>query len=103
MADLCAMYNPMRLHGGYFYVVAKDGFPTPAQKMNTLSLAPGETYDIILAPQFGGTWIWHCHVLAHATGPKDADGNETAAGMIGVVVVDDGRTPLADMSSHRNH
>jgi manganese oxidase len=104
MANLGAMYHPMHLHGGYFYVIAKDGFPldTP-QKMNTLSLAPGETYDIILAPQFGGTWIWHCHVLSHATGPRDADGNETAAGMIGVVVVDDGRTPLADMSNHTHH
>jgi manganese oxidase len=104
MANLGAMYHPMHLHGGYFYVIAKDGFPlSEPQKMNTLSLAPGETYDIILAPQFGGTWIWHCHVLSHATGPKDADGNETAAGMIGVVVVDDGRTPLADMSNHTHH
>jgi manganese oxidase len=104
MANLGAMYHPMHLHGGYFYVIAKDGFPLPApQKMNTLSLAPGETWDIILAPQFGGTWIWHCHVLSHATGPRDADGNETAAGMIGVVVVDDGRTPLADLSNHTNH
>lgn len=104
MANLGAMYHPMHLHGGYFYVVAKDGFSLPApQKMNTLSLAPGETWDIILAPQFGGTWIWHCHVLSHATGPRDADGNETAAGMIGVVVVDDGRTPLADMSNHTHH
>jgi manganese oxidase len=104
MANLGAMYHPMHLHGGYFYVIAKDGFPlSEPQKMNTLSLAPGETYDIILAPQFGGTWVWHCHVLSHATGPKDADGNETAAGMIGVVVVDDGRTPLADMSNHTHH
>jgi manganese oxidase len=104
MANLGAMYHPMHLHGGYFYVIAKDGFPlaTP-QKMNTLSLAPGETYDIILAPQFGGTWIWHCHVLSHVTGPRDADGNETATGMIGVVVVDDGKTTLADMSNHTNH
>jgi manganese oxidase len=104
MANLGAMYHPMHLHGGYFYVVAKDGFALPApQKMNTLSLAPGETWDIILAPQFGGTWIWHCHVLSHATGPRDADGNETAAGMIGVVVVDDGKTILADMSNHTHH
>jgi manganese oxidase len=104
MANLGAMYHPMHLHGGYFYVIAKDGFPLEApQRMNTLSLAPGETYDIVLAPQFGGTWIWHCHVLSHATGPRDADGNETAAGMIGVVVVDDGTTVLADMSNHTHH
>jgi manganese oxidase len=104
MANLGAMYHPMHLHGGFMTIIAKDGFPLPQpQDVNTISIAPGETYDVILAPQFGGTWIWHCHVLAHATGPKDADGNETAAGMIGVVVVDDGRTPLADMSAHTHH
>jgi manganese oxidase len=104
MANLGAMYHPMHLHGGYFTVIAKDGFPLPApQDMNTLSIGPGETFDVILHPQFGGTWIWHCHVLSHATGPRDEDGNETATGMIGVVVVDDGSTQLADLSNHRNH
>jgi manganese oxidase len=104
MANLGAMYHPMHLHGGFFTVVAKDGFPLPApQDMNTLSIGPGETFDVILHPQFGGTWIWHCHVLSHATGPRDADGNETAIGMIGVVVVDDGSTQLADMSNHTHH
>jgi hypothetical protein len=46
---------------------------------------------------------WHCHVLSHATGPRDEDGNETAAGMIGVVIVDDGATALPDMSNHTHH
>jgi manganese oxidase len=104
LANLGAMYHPMHLHGGFFTVIAKDGFPLPQpQDMNTLSLAPGETWDVILHPQFGGTWIWHCHVLSHVTGPRDESGNETAAGMIGVVVVDDGVTTLADMSNHTHH
>jgi manganese oxidase len=104
MANLGGMYHPMHMHGGFFTVVAKDGFPLEVpQRMNTLSIAPGETWDVILDPQFAGTWIWHCHVLAHATGPRDADGNETAAGMIGVVVVDDGLTELVDMSNHTHH
>lgn len=104
MANLGAMYHPMHLHGGFFTVIAKDGFPleTP-QKMNTISIAPGETYDVVLAPQFGGTWIWHCHVLSHVTGPRDADGNDTSAGMVGVVIVDDGLTALADPAAHTNH
>jgi hypothetical protein len=46
---------------------------------------------------------WHYHVLSHATGPRDEDGNETAAGMIGVVIVDDGATALPDMSNHTHH
>jgi manganese oxidase len=104
MANLGAMYHPMHLHGGYMTVIAKDGFPVAnPQDMTTISIAPGETWDVILHPQFGGTWIWHCHVLAHATGPKDADGNETAAGMIGVVIVEDGTTPVVDLSNHTNH
>lgn len=90
MANLGGMYHPMHLHGGYFTVIAKDGFPVEnPQQMNTISIAPGETWDVILHPQYSGTWIWHCHVLAHATGPRDEEGNETSAGMIGVVIVDD--------------
>jgi manganese oxidase len=104
MANLGGMYHPMHLHGGFFTVVAKDGFPLASPvDMNTISIAPGETWDVILHPQFAGTWIWHCHVLSHATGPRDADGNETSTGMIGVVIVDDGETALADLSEHRNH
>jgi manganese oxidase len=104
MANLGAMYHPMHMHGGFMTVIAKDGFPLPQpQKMNTISIAPGETWDVILHPQYAGTWIWHCHVLSHATGPRDADGNETAAGMIGVIIVDDGETELPDLSNHTHH
>jgi manganese oxidase len=98
------LFVPINMDGGFMTEIAKDGFPAPSpQKINTISIAPGETWDVILHPQFAGTWIWHCHVLSHATGPRDADGNETAAGMIGVIIVDDGETPLADMSNHTHH
>jgi len=104
MANLGGMYHPMHMHGGYFTVVAKDGFPVEnPQQMNTISIAPGETWDVILSPQYPGTWIWHCHVLAHATGARDADGNETAAGMIGAVIVEDGGTETVDLAAHTHH
>jgi manganese oxidase len=104
MANLGGMYHPMHMHGGYFTVIAKDGFPLEnPQMMNTISIAPGETWDVVLHPQFAGTWIWHCHVLAHATGALDENGNETAAGMIGAVVVEDGETPIPDPANHTNH
>jgi len=105
IANLGAMYHPMHMHGGFMTVIAKDGFPLPApQQINTISVAPGETYDVILAPQFAGTWLWHCHILAHATGPKDANGNDTAAGMIGAIVVEDGsNVATVDLKNHRNH
>jgi manganese oxidase len=104
VANLGSMYHPMHLHGGYFDVVAKDGFELPhPRRENTLSVAPGETWDLILHPQYAGVWIWHCHVLSHVTGPRDEAGHETAAGMIGLVIVDDGETVLADVSEHRHH
>lgn len=105
IANLGAMYHPMHMHGGFMTVIAKDGFPLPApQRINTISVAPGETYDVILAPQFAGTWLWHCHVLSHVTGAKDVDGNDTAAGMIGAIVVEDGTAvPVVDLANHTNH
>ena len=104
MANLGGLYHPMHLHGGHFTVVAKDGFPLPApQDMNTLSLAPGETYDVILRAEEPGTWLWHCHVLSHVTGPKGPDGLPTVGGMVGVVQVTDGRTAAVDHGNHTTH
>lgn len=104
MANLGGLNHPMHLHGGHFTVVAKDGFPLPApQEMNTLSMAPGETYDVVLQAEEPGTWLWHCHVLSHVTGAKDKDGVPTAAGMIGVVQVSDGKTAMVSPAEHKNH
>lgn len=104
MANLGGLYHPMHLHGGHFTVVAKDGFPVPApQDMNTISLAPGETYDVILRAEEPGTWLWHCHVLSHVTGPKGPDGLPTVGGMVGVVQVTDGKTAAVDHSNHTTH
>ncbi len=109
IANLGGMTHPMHLHGAYGLVVAKDGFAVPnPRRENTFTVNPGETMDVILEPteeegMFAGTWLWHCHVLSHATGAKDADGNYTAAGMIGIVQVDDGVTELASMESHTHH
>lgn len=104
MANLGGLYHPMHLHGGHFTVVSKDGFDLPApQDMNTLSIAPGETFDVVLRAEETGIWLWHCHVLSHVTGPKDANGIPTTAGMIGVVQVEDGKTPTKSIADHKNH
>lgn len=104
MANLGGLYHPMHLHGGHFTVAAKDGFPlAEPQRMNTLSIAPGETYDVILVGDAPGTWLWHCHVLSHVTGPKDETGMPTVAGMVGIVQVDDGKTALIPPTEHRHH
>lgn len=104
MANLGGLYHPMHMHGGHFQVVAKDGFPLAnPQDMNTLSMAPGETYDVILQAQEPGVWLWHCHVLSHVTGAKDDSGIPTVAGMVGVVQVEDGVAELPDLKNHKNH
>ncbi len=62
--------HPMHLHGMAFQVVAIDGYPVPEgarQTRDTLSVAPGERYDIEFVATEPGTWLFHCHILHHAT------------------------------------
>ncbi|MBI1281337.1 MAG: multicopper oxidase domain-containing protein [Anaerolineaceae bacterium] len=62
--------HPMHLHGMPFEVVAIDGYPVPEgarQTRDTLSVAPGERYDIEFVATEPGTWLFHCHILHHVT------------------------------------
>jgi manganese oxidase len=66
------MIHPMHLHGHSFQVVAEDGHLLPAlYTKDTLSVAPGETYDITFyawaAP--GSVYPLHCHILSHLMNP----------------------------------
>ena len=58
----------MHLHGMDMVVIAKDGEPlaTP-QRLNTLDLLPGDTYDVVFKADNPGTWLLHCHDLHHAS------------------------------------
>ena len=48
-------------------VHAKDGWVQPAPwKCDTLNVAPGERYDVIVNCNNPGTWAFHCHILPHA-------------------------------------
>lgn len=69
--------HPMHLHGLPQYVVAKDGFPlaTP-QAMDTVNVAPGERWSVLVQATEPGVWAWHCHILTHA---------EREDGMFGMV------------------
>ena len=60
--------HPMHLHGMDMAVIAKDGEPlaTP-QRLNTLDLLPGDTYDVVFKADNPGTWLLHCHDLHHAS------------------------------------
>ena len=73
------MIHPMHLHGLPQLVFAKDGFYLPQPYMcDTLNIAPGERYDVLVDCDEAGLWAFHCHVLTHAEGPH---------GMFGMVTV----------------
>jgi manganese oxidase len=64
--------HPMHLHGHYFTVVAEDGAPLSSPvKQDTLTTAPGESYDFTFyawaAP--GSVYPFHCHILSHVMNP----------------------------------
>lgn len=60
--------HPMHLHGTDMALFAKDGEALPTvQRLNTLTINPGETYDVVFRADNPGTWVLHCHDLHHAS------------------------------------
>jgi FtsP/CotA-like multicopper oxidase with cupredoxin domain len=45
---------------------------------DTIDVAPGNRYDVLVEATEEGLWAFHCHVLTHA---------ESAQGMFGLVTV----------------
>ncbi len=73
------MIHPMHLHGMHMTVIAKDGWDQPMPwKCDTLNVAPGERWDVIVKANNPGVWAFHCHVLPHAEGPHGMFGMVTA-------------------------
>jgi manganese oxidase len=73
------MIHPMHLHGLEQVVFAKDGWNLPQPyTCDTLNVAPGERYDVIVTAHTPGVWAFHCHILTHAESP---------GGMYGMVTV----------------
>jgi len=69
--------HPMHLHQFDQIVVAKDGYPLDAPyTVDTLNVAPGERYSVLVHVDAPGAWVWHCHILPHV---------ESEAGMFGMV------------------
>lgn len=60
--------HPMHLHGMDMAVFAKDGEPlAEPQRLNTLDISQGETYDVAFIADNPGVWLLHCHDLHHAS------------------------------------
>ena len=69
--------HPMHLHQFDQVVVAKDGFPLDHPYVaDTVNVAPGERYSVLVHLDEPGTWVWHCHILNHV---------ERETGMFGMV------------------
>jgi manganese oxidase len=57
-------WRAMHMHGFHFDVVATDGRPLPRPyAKDTLSIAPGERYDILVTLDQLGSYPFHSHVL----------------------------------------
>jgi FtsP/CotA-like multicopper oxidase with cupredoxin domain len=68
--------HPLHLHGLDQLVVAKDGFPlAQPYKADTVEVAPGERYSVLVTADRSGTWAFHCHIFSHSEG---------SAGMFGM-------------------
>lgn len=71
------MIHPMHLHGMHMTVIARDGWMLPQPyKCDTVNIAPGERWDVLVNCNNPGTWAFHCHILPHA---------ESEHGMFGMV------------------
>jgi FtsP/CotA-like multicopper oxidase with cupredoxin domain len=72
-----SIIHPMHLHGLTQLVITKDGRPLrEPYEVDTLNVAPGERYDVLVEANAAGVWALHCHILSHA---------ESATGMHGMV------------------
>lgn len=70
LAGIGQFVHPMHLHGVPFQIVATDGHPVPEGARltkDTVSIAPGERYDIEFVATAPGQWMLHCHILHHTT------------------------------------
>ena len=71
--------HPMHLHGMPQMVIAKDGLPLATPSMeDTVTVAPGERYTVLVHATEVGTWVWHCHILPHAENENGMFGMVTA-------------------------
>jgi FtsP/CotA-like multicopper oxidase with cupredoxin domain len=71
--------HPMHLHGMPQQVIAKDGYPLANPELeDTVTVAPGERYTVLVHATEPGTWVWHCHILPHAENENGMFGMVTA-------------------------
>jgi FtsP/CotA-like multicopper oxidase with cupredoxin domain len=71
--------HPMHPHQFPQLVVARDGIPLDHPYFaDTLAVAPGERYSVLMHVDRPGTWVWHCHILNHVERETGMFGMATA-------------------------
>jgi FtsP/CotA-like multicopper oxidase with cupredoxin domain len=71
--------HPMHQHQFPQLVFAKDGIPLDHPYWaDTVSVAPGERYSVLVHADAPGTWVWHCHILTHVENDEGMFGMVTA-------------------------
>src|SRR5690606_2483817 len=84
-------------HNNAQLVIAKDGYPLAQPYfVDTLNVAPGERYSVVVFAESPGTWVWHCHILSHVE--KD-DG--AVFGMFTALIVEASGEPAVDGDTGR--
>jgi manganese oxidase len=79
------MNHPMHLHNNRQLVIAKDGFPLESPYfVDTLDVAPGERYTVLVLAELPGVWVWHCHIFSHV---EKSDGS--MFGMLTALIVEE--------------
>jgi FtsP/CotA-like multicopper oxidase with cupredoxin domain len=77
------MYHPFHSHGYKQTVVARDGYPlgAGAYGADTVTVGPGERWDVNIEVDRPGLWAYHCHILPHV------EGLDGMFGMVNVLIV----------------
>ena len=78
------MVHPMHSHGYATRIVATDGYPVEGAQLikDTVTIGPGERYDLEFKADNPGAWVYHCHILGHVQNKGVEPG-----GMISVIKV----------------
>lgn len=77
--------HAMHFHGHVFKEEEIDGWPANGQIKDTMDIMPGQRKNVIFTANQEGRWVWHCHIVPHATNDGVYHG-----GMLFVVIYPDG-------------
>jgi FtsP/CotA-like multicopper oxidase with cupredoxin domain len=77
------MYHPFHSHGYRQQIVARDGYALGANAYgaDSVTVGPGERWDVNIKTDRAGLWAYHCHILPHV------EGTDGMFGMVNVLMV----------------